>query len=76
MGSKLLKWAYIGAFLGEYLGLIKGDTRSLDYTSHGKGRIGFRVRGGGLGLRMGLQIEIGVEAGATQDYVVLSRGTP
>ena len=28
--SKLLKWCYIGEYIGEYYRVIKGDTGSLD----------------------------------------------
>ena len=35
--SKLLKGAYIGDHLGEYYGVINGDTKSLDYGSYGFG---------------------------------------
>ena len=31
--SKLLKGGYIGDYIGEYYGVIKEDTRSLDYSS-------------------------------------------
>ena len=39
--SKLLKWGYIGGYLGEYYRVIMGDTRSLD---HGSFEVTFQVR--------------------------------
>ena len=37
MGYSLnsLNRGYIGEYIGDYYGVIKGDTRSLDYGSHG-----------------------------------------
>ena len=33
--SKLLHGGYTGSYISITIGLIKGDTRSLDYSSHG-----------------------------------------
>ena len=33
--SKLLKGGYMGDYIGTTIGVIKGDTRSLDYSSYG-----------------------------------------
>ena len=34
LSSKLLKGGYIGDYIGDTAGVIKGDTRRLDYSSY------------------------------------------
>ena len=37
--SKLLEGSYLGECCKAYIKVIKGDTRSLDYSSHAQGRM-------------------------------------
>ena len=48
--SKLLKGGYIGDDIGSTIGVIKGDTKSLDYSSYGLVSVVASLRIGYMGL--------------------------